>query len=301
MGGLMIMVSMSLFVINDSIIRGLQQPENPFGVDVLPLSTIVAIRGTIVAGMLGILVYAFEDRPSLRAAATNKFNLGRGFVEAVITILFLSTLPFLPFAIASTLIASNPIFLVLLGIILFSERVGWRRWLAILLGFFGIVLASLGMDTGEFETSQFRWWAIPACIVAAVLVALRDVFTRLVGETLPPLTVALSSALFVMVLGWAYSLFGWQAPNSGQWWALSISSILVMVAYITSVLAIRLGIFAVVGPLRFVSLVVAFMLGIFLFKEPFSWLGFAGAGLIVGSAIWIVLRQAKLDEQAEQK
>jgi len=46
--------------------------------------------------------------------------------------------------------------------------------------------------------------------------------------------------------------------------------------------------------LRFISLVVAFLLVVFFFGEPFSWLGFTGAALIVGSALWILWRQHQL-------
>ena len=299
-GGILITLSMSLFVLNDSLIRSLQQTDNPFGVAVLPLSTIIALRGTLVVLMLLGLVFAVGERPAIPRLLTNRWNWGRGVVEAAVTVLFLSALPFLPFAIASTLIASNPIFLVLLGILLFSERVGWRRWLAIFVGFGGLILTSMAMDAGDFDQGQFRWWAIPACLIAAGLVAFRDVFTRYIGDQIPPVTVALCSALFVMLAGWIYSLWGWQNPDLQQVLMLLVSSFLIMFAYVSAVFAIRLGVFAVVGPLRFVSLVVAFSLGIFLFQEPFSWIGFLGAVLIVGAAIWILLRQAQLDDQAEQ-
>ena len=68
-----------------------------------------------------------------------------------------------------------------------------------------------------------------------------------------------------------------------------------MGAYLSAVFAVRLGVFAVLGPLRFISLVVAFLIGLLFFGEPFSTWGFVGAALIVGSALWIVFRQARLD------
>ena len=298
MGGLLMAASMSLFVTNDSIMRGLQQEDNPFGTETLPLPMIIALRGTLVVIFLVALALAVRQ-PVFSLAMLHRWNSARAITEATITFLFLASLPFLPFAVAETIISSNPIFLVFLGILLFGERVGWRRWLAIAIGFVGIIMASFAMDHGEFDTANFRWWAIPACLMAAVLVAFRDVFTRYVGEALPPVTVALSSAMAVMTLGWIVGLSDFVTPNGSQLLLLLASAVLVSGAYLSAVFAVRLGVFAVVGPLRFVSLVVAFAIGILFFREPFSWMGFIGAVLIVGSAVWILLRQHRLQSDSD--
>ncbi len=298
MGGLLMAASMSLFVTNDSIMSALQKDTNPFGVATMPLPSIIAVRGTLVVVLLLVLALAMRQPLLPPAAIKNKWNMARAITEATITFLFLSSLPLLPFAVAETIISSNPIFLVFLGIFLFNERVGWRRWLAIVIGFIGIICASLAMDANhEFNAEKFQWWAVPACLLAAVMVAFRDVFTRYVGEALPPVTVALSSAIMVMIYGWVFSLWGWQSPDAQQFALLFASGLLVMGAYLSAVFAVRLGAFSVVGPLRFVSLVVAFLIGLFFFKEPFSWLGFTGAVLIVGSALWIVFREAQLNRR----
>ena len=158
--------------------------------------------------------------------------------------------------------------------------------------------ATLALDPGDFAAESFRWWAIPACLSAAVLVAFRDVFTRYVGEGVPPMTVALSSALMVMAYGWVASFWDWQAPTGTQLLFLLTAALLVMGAYLCAVFSVRLGVFAVIGPLRFVALAVSFFFAVTLFREPFDWLGFSGAVLIVGSAIWIMLRQASLDAKS---
>ena len=297
-GGVMMALSMSLFVINDSIMSGLQKADNPFGVATLPLPTIISIRGTLVVILLVILTLGLRQQLLPKGMLTNRWNLARALTEVSITFLFLGSLPFLPFAIAQTIVSSNPIFLVFLGVLLFGERVGWRRWLAIFIGFFGIVCASLGMgETQAFDAADFKWWALGGCLLAAMMVAFRDVFTRYVGETLPPISVALTSATMVMIYGWVFSLSGWQTPTVGQLWLLMASGVLIMGAYLCAVFAVRLGAFSVVGPLRFVALVVAFLIGLFFFDEPFSRLGFLGAVLIVGSAVWIVLREARMSKK----
>lgn len=299
MGGLLMAASMSLFVVNDSIMSALQKETNPFDVATLPLPTIIAVRGTLVVVLLIALAFVMRQPLLPPAAIKNKWNLARAVTEATITFLFLSSLPLLPFAVAETIISSNPIFLVFLGIFLFGEKVGWRRWLAIVIGFIGIICASLAMGAGhEFDAAKFSWWAVPGCLLAAILVAFRDVFTRYVGEAIPPVTVALSSALMVMIYGWVFSLWGWKMPDGQQLLLLIASGLLVMGAYLSAVFAVRLGAFSVVGPLRFVSLVVAFLIGLLFFREPFSWLGFTGAVLIVGSALWIVFREAQQSQQS---
>ena len=299
-GGGLMAVSMSLFVLNDSIMSSLQKPENVFGVEALALPAIIAVRSTLVVFFLAGLLYINRQPSGWRAALTNRWNLARAVAEASITLLFLSSLPFLPFAIAQTVIASNPIFLVFLGILFFGEQVGWRRWIAIGVGFFGIICAVLALDPGDFTAQNFRWWALPTCLMAACLVAFRDVFTRYVGESVPPITVALTSSIVVTLYGWVFTLLGtWQVPSWHQGIFLLISAVLITGAYLCAVFSVRLGIFAVIGPVRFISLAIAFFLGVTMFQEPFSWIGFGGAFLIVGSAIWIMLRQAHLDKQGD--
>lgn len=289
-GGLMIALSMTLFIINDSLLKSLQEADNPLNIETLPLPMIIAVRGTMVVAFLSLIALSLRQ-PILSMKMLMPWNLARAGIEAIITILFLSSLPFLPFAVQETLISSNPVFLVIFGIFLFGERVGWRRWLAIAIGFVGIICTSLALDDGGFDPEKFRWWAIPAVLIASVLVALRDVATRYIGDGLPPTTVALTSALAILALGWAIVWLDWQWPVGAQLWLLAISAILVAGAYLSAVFAVRLGTFAVIGPLRFVSLVVAFAISLSFFGDPFSLIGLIGAMLIVGSALWIVYRQ----------
>ena len=128
--------------------------------------------------------------------------------------------------------------------------------------------------------------------------ALRDVATRYIGEGLPPTTVALTSALAIMIFGWMIAWTDWQWPVGPQIWVLVASAILVAGAYLTAVFAVRLGTFAVIGPLRFVSLVAAFLISLYFFGDDFRWLGLFGAILIVGSALWIVYRQVQIDRNS---
>ena len=290
----MIVLSMTLFTVNDSLLKSLQTIDNPLGVETLPLPMIIAVRATMVVVLLGLIALSLRQ-PVASRTMLMPWNLGRGVIEAVITILFLSSLPFLPFAVQQTLISSNPIFLVFFGIFLFGERVGWRRWLAIAIGLIGILFTSLAIGSADFDPTQFRWWAIPAVTFAAILVALRDVATRYVGDALPPTTVALTSAIAIMILGWGLAWTQWAVPNTTQFMLLAASAVLIAGAYLTAVFAVRLGTFAVIGPLRFISLVVAFAIGLLFFKDPFSWRGLIGAVLIVGSALWIVYRQVQTD------
>ena len=289
-GGLMIVASMTLFTVNDSLLKSLQQEVNPFGVETLPLPMIIAVRATLVVALLGLIALSLRQPVASRQMLL-PWNLGRAGIETLITILFLSSLPFLPFAVQQTLISSNPIFLVFFGIFLFGERVGWRRWLAILIGLVGIVFTSLAIGGEGVQLGSASGWALIAVTFAAMLVALRDVATRYIGDGLPPTSVALTSAIAIMILGWTIAWTDWQVPNSTQLVMLFASAVLIAGAYLTAVFAVRLGTFAVIGPLRFISLVVAFAIGLLFFRDPFSWLGLWGAVLIVGSALWIVYRQ----------
>ena len=111
----MMALSMTLFVINDSLIKSLQQVDNPLNIDTLPLPMIIAVRGVMVAAFLALIALALRQ-PVASRQMLHPWNMARAAIETGITILFLSSLPFLPFAIQQTLISSNPVFLVLFGI-----------------------------------------------------------------------------------------------------------------------------------------------------------------------------------------
>ena len=74
-----------------------------------------------------------------------------------------------------------------------------------------------GAGWRDFKPENFRWWAIPAVLTAAILVALRDVATRYIGEGLAPTSVALTSALAIMILGWAIAWMIGSGPMDNRW------------------------------------------------------------------------------------
>ena len=145
---------------------------------------------------------------------------------------------------------AQPLAVVLGAALFLREAVGWRRWLAIGVGFLGVVII-LGPGAGGFQTGLL--WTIPAIIG----LTMRDLASRVL-----PKGVSTSFAVsWAMVLIAAYSVFllwregGWQELPGVTWGWLGLLILLVSMGMALITAAMRLGEASVVAPLRYTRIV----------------------------------------------
>jgi drug/metabolite transporter (DMT)-like permease len=163
----------------------------------------------------------------------------------------------------SAVIQANPL-LVTLGAALFlGERVGWRRWLAILVGLFGVMLI-IRPGTAGFDASI--WLAV---IAAIGLSPARPRHTAR-ARTVPTTLLASYSFAFAGLGGPpAHAVFRGTfrplQPEQLGWLALGSAMVLVAIFAITS--AMRVGDISAVTPFRYTRLVFALIIAYFVFGE----------------------------------
>jgi drug/metabolite transporter (DMT)-like permease len=217
----------------------------------------------------------------------------RNLAEMLATVGFISALALIPLSTLSAVIQVNPL-LVTLGAALFlGERVGWRRWLAILVGLFGVMLI-IRPGTAGFDASI--WLAV----IAAIGLSLRDLATRPVPRTVP--TTLLSSYSFAfaglagLLLTPFFGTFEPLQPEQLVWLALGSAMVLVAIFAITS--AMRVGDISAVTPFRYSRLVFALIIAYFVFGErPDVWT-LIGAAIVVASGLYSFWREAQLRQRA---
>ncbi len=219
--------------------------------------------------------------------------LVRNMAEMLATVGFISALALIPLSTLSAVIQVNPL-LVTLGAALFlGERVGWRRWSAIFVGLFGVLLITRPGTEGSDAS-------ILLAVIAAIGLSLRDLATRPVPRTVPTTLLSSYSFAFAALAGLIITpFFGAFEPvllEQVGWLALGSGMVLIAIFAITS--AMRVGDISAVTPFRYTRLVFALIIAVLVFGERPDTLTLIGAAIVVASGLYSFWREAQLRERA---
>jgi len=197
----------------------------------------------------------------------------------------------MPLADAVAIGLSAPIFLTALSVPLLSEKVGWRRWSAVGVGFVGILVITRP-GSGVFGLLAL----LP--LGSAVLYAVAMIQIRKVATREPAATMAFYFTLCAALLGAASLPWQWVTPSPLMLACLISIGILGGLAQMALTEAYRLAPVSVVAPFEYSALLVAAVLGFAIWgqiPDLFVWLG---AGIVVASGLYILHRETIRRRQA---
>jgi S-adenosylmethionine uptake transporter len=275
----LMIAAMASFCINDAFMKILSGRA--------PIGQLVTVRGAMVV----LLMLALLPRLGLRVGRPDRFTLLRALGELGVTFAFLTALTSLPLADTYTLYFAAPILLTAAAALLFGERVGPRRWAAVLVGFLG-VLVVLGLP------SQWRLASLLALAAAAISVA-RDVCTRQISPEVGSGTAALITAACVMLGGALTGLGGRWVPLDGIDVTLcGLAALGAAGGYVAFVAALRMGDLSFIATFRYSAIPMAMMLGFAFWGDVPSLQMLGGALLIMGSGLFILWREHRLTRAA---
>lgn len=273
--------SMGLFALEDAVIK---RASAELGV------------GQILwmLGAAGFLVLAAIARWRGVAVLTRRLAapavLIRNFAELFGTIGFVTALSLIPISTASVILQASPLVVTMGAALVFGERVGWRRWTAILVGLAGVIVI-LRPGLAGFDANAL--WAV----LGVVGLSLRDLSTRRVPAEVTTLQLSAWAFAAVGLAGLLLS-FGPGAtvavPSPRTAAELAFGLGFGLVAYAALTVAVRIGDLSVVAPFRYTRIVFALALGFLLFAERPDGPMLVGAALIVGSGLYTLLREARL-------
>jgi drug/metabolite transporter (DMT)-like permease len=215
------------------------------------------------------------------------FQLLRAVLMLLSSLLFFAALARLPLVDVLALFFVSPLVVTALAPIVLRERIGWRRVLAVLVGFVG-VLVLLRPDLGAFE--PFALVGLASGMVHGVYLLV----TRKLAGTAPPLVTLTYSALFGTVALSAWVLPRWAAPTPHE---LVVMVALGAAATLGHYLVVKAFDFAPaswLAPVGFAEIVGATLVGYLAFgdlPDAVSWVGIA---VVVGSGLYISLRERRL-------
>lgn len=218
-----------------------------------------------------------------------KLGLARGGLVGMAQFCLYLSYTRLEFATASTLAFASPLFITLLSVPILRIEVGALRWLAVVVGFLGIVLI---MRPGSEVFSLYA--LLP--VGAAFGYASASVLVRLVDTDVPSATINLYSTLGAMICSiiLLFSTTGYiPVASTNDWFLLVLLGAVGGTAVLTMIVAYRLTQPSNLAPFEYFGIPFSFAIGWYVFGEaPFGRL-FPGAILIVIGGLLIVWRERK--------
>jgi len=194
--------------------------------------------------------------------------------------LFVS-LRYLPLAVATTVSFTAPLIIAALSGPILGERVGAKRWVAVLVGMAGALLV-VRPGTDVFH------WASLLTLLGAFFFALFNIATRVLGGFDRPLTTVLYTFVVSTALVSLAMPFVWVTPTASQWLLFAATGILGFAAHFSLARSLVLADVSAVAPLHYVRLVWAIGIGLVVFDHvPDAWT-LAGGALIVASGFYVV-------------
>lgn len=285
-GIILVVIAMAAFSIEDAFIKSLT--------GVLPRGQVIALLG--LGGMLAFAALAkHRGRRLFGRAALPPPVLWRSISEGFAATAFVTSLSLVPLSTVAAVFQALPLVITLGAAVFFGEKVGWRRWSAIAIGFFGVLLIIRpGFDAFE-PASLF-------VLLAVVAIAARDLLTRLVPADVPSTVVSFYGFMALVFTGPAMMLFTGTAPAamSGENIVYMLAGILFGVSgYYAIVAAMRTGDASSITPFRYTRLVFSLAIGTLIFGETPDWLTLLGAGIIIATGLYTFLRERRLHALAK--
>jgi S-adenosylmethionine uptake transporter len=193
---------------------------------------------------------------------------------------------YLPVADVMTFYLAGPIYVAALSPLMLGERVGWRRWTAILIGFGGVVVAL--RPSAETLT-------LPALISIAgsLMFALVVIQSRQLRRT-PDITLVFWQTLGALAAGLVLAPFGWVTPTGPDFLLLSALGVVALTAHLCINRSLKLAPAAVVAPIQYTLLLWAILFGYLVFGDVPDPTMLVGAAIIIAAGLFIAWRERRV-------
>jgi drug/metabolite transporter (DMT)-like permease len=250
----------------------------------LPVSEIVAIRGAFTLLFALLIIIARGETDRLRRI-TDPYLMLRALIEGFTGMLIIYALSLMPIANLTAILLVQPFFMTVIGVAILGEHAGWRRWLAVIAGFIGMLLV-MKPATAEFNAVSL------VGLLAALFVMGRDLLTRKIPAYVPTTVVTFATALAAVPIGLAGALAEpWVMPGLIPFLVTMASGAFLVFAFILMVIAFRDTDVSAISPFRYTLVVFAVIYGMILFGEVPDTVSFAGMGVIVAAGVYMLHRE----------
>lgn len=276
------LVTMMLFVGMDGLAKTL-------AVDGMAPEQLLTLRYGIVSALLvPVLIWHRRDRP----LATDQplLHIFRGVLLIGAAAIFIHALRWLPIEQATAIGFVSPMFVTMLSILFLGEKVGPRRWAAVVVGFLG-VLAILRPGGAEFH------WAMLLPLCSSLCWSSGLIVTRAMRGRERPLTILLWSTAIGFIAILPFGLGTWRAPSSFELGMISLMAILHLAAQILTIRAFMLAPASLLAPFSYTIIVWATLMGYFAFDSLPDAPTAIGAAILAAAGLYVWRREQQLSRR----
>ena len=216
-------------------------------------------------------------------------NLARGLLLAISTLFMYGAISFVPLTDAYTVTFTAPLLVTVLSIPLLGERVGWRRWSAVVIGFIGVLIV-IRPGAGGVH------WALALPLVTALAFALYQILTRKVASVAGETSVAMLFHLAwvgAAVMSVAVPFF-WRPIAPFDWLAMAAMGALGGLGHLLLIRALTVAPASLLAPFVYTQIAWGLVLGYLVFGDvPDLWM-LTGGAVIIASGLYVFYREAVL-------
>jgi drug/metabolite transporter (DMT)-like permease len=234
-----------------------------------------------------LLVFWPRHGKALFRAHRPGIHILRSLLMYVATCFFFLALRYIEVPVASSINFTSPLLVTALAVPFLGEKVGWRRWLAVLAGFIGaLIIIRPGTDNAH--------WAMILVLGTSLCYATYQILTRRFATADSPETSVFYIALIGTIVGTGSLLLGAKVPESWVDAAMFAGlGVIGGLGHYLIIRALRLGEASVLSPLNYGQLVMATLVSFLVFgtfPDLWTWIG---AAIIISSGIYITYRETR--------
>ncbi len=282
LGIIFMMLGQLSFSINDTLVKEIViHSKNNMSV-----INVIFLRGLITTTFIFLYLKFYEKKNILNIIKIKKYHQ-RGIYEVLTAICFFTGLILLPVAEVYTLLMTNPFFVTIFAFLFLKEKVGIRRWAAVIVGFIGVLIV-INPQNINFNFLFF----FP--IIAAIFLTIRDITTKGIATKSNSFEIIFITSILMTLFSGIGSLFFEFTFKIEYLPNLFISSIFLTIAYIFSVLTIFYAPLSLTASSRYSVIVFGMLFGYIILNEIPSFNMIIGATIISLSGLFVINRQKKL-------
>jgi len=270
-GALFMCLAMAGFAVEDALLK--------LAAGSMPVGQVLMIFG--VFGVIAFSAWAMlSGEPPVSRAMLRPAMILRSLSEIVGRLFFMLAIALTPLSVASAILQATPLVVMVGAVMIFGERIGPRRWLAVAVGFAGVLMILRPGTQGFGPLSLLA-------VLGMLGFAGRDLATRAAPPALSFRQLGVLGFMMLIMAGLIALPFGpaLVRPDAAAWLGLAAASVAGIGAYTSLTIAMRTGEVGAVTPFRYTRLVFAMIAGIMIFGErPDLWT-VTGSTLIILAGI----------------
>ncbi len=239
-----------------------------------------------------LVVILMMKGPAIFNSAVPKLQIIRGMFAAVSATCFIFAIRYVPLADVVAVTFVTPFLVTVFGALVLKEKVGPRRWIAVILGFLG-TLVIIRPGFGVFHPAIFL------TLIAALAFALRQIISRPIGQIDPTLTTLAYTATTAFCILSIPVLFVWTTPVHKHHLMLFLAlAIFSGVGEFLIIRALEIAEAVVVTPMHYTLIVYSTIWGYLFFSDLPDFWTFSGTAIVIGSGLYILYNERKRLEYA---